>query len=170
MRRVRAYVAAGAAGAVFGLAVALTAARWFGPGALPEVTAASFAAARATWDRAAPQDYDLEVVVIGRESATFQVQVRGGIARQAWRDGQSLPHERTWSTWTVPGMFETIARDLDSVARLREGKADPGTPQILLRGLFDAQRGFPLHYQRTEMRKFGPNQEVAWEVVRFQPL
>jgi len=168
VRRMGAYMAAALLGGVFSLAVVFLVARWFGPGALPEVTAASFEVARATWQRTAPKNYDLDVVVTGRDTATYTVHVRDGVAQGAQRDGQSLPQQRTWGTWTVPGMFETIERDLEAVARHREGRAEPGTPQLLLRGVFDSQWGYPLRYQRTEVRKFGANQEVLWEVIRFE--
>jgi hypothetical protein len=135
---------------------------------LPLVTEEMLADAQATWQRTAPDSYDVEVAVIGRETATYRVEVRDGEIQTASRDGQPLRQQRTWGTWTVPGMFETIARDVAAVEQARSGKLESGTPQLVLRGQFDPQWGFPRRYQRTELHKFGANQEVLWEVTSWQ--
>jgi hypothetical protein len=168
VRRLGAYLAAAACGALAGLVLVLLAVRWLGPGALPPVTEERFLAAQELWRHAGPSSYDLEVVVAGRERATFSVEVRGGNVEAARRNGQPLKQQRTWTTWTVPGMYETIARDLETVARGREERATAAASQLILRGTFDAERGFPVRYQRTEIHKFAPNQEVIWEVTQFQ--
>lgn len=169
VRRAGAYAAAVFLGGLFGLAIALFVIRQFGPGPIPEFSSDEFHTVRARWSQAAVTDYDLEVVVRGRETATYVVQVRDGAVRLASRNGQPLKQQRTWGTWSVQGMFETIERDLGTVDLQRQGKSEPGAPQLLLRGSFDGEFGFPRRYQRTEVRKFAANQEVSWEVTKFRP-
>jgi hypothetical protein len=119
------------------------------------------------WKRADVRDYNVRVSVTGRQAATYAVEVRGGTVLNAMRDGVPLPQQRTWSTWTVEGMFETIARDLDSVDKHATGRADAGTPQLQLHATFHPQLGYPQSYLRTEFVRFAPNHEVSWTVVEF---
>lgn len=135
---------------------------------MPPLASDDWQQARDRWTSADVKNYDVEVVVTGRQAATYAVQVRDGQVFNATRDGQALPQKRTWSTWTVDGMFETIARDLDSVERHAQGRAVPGTPNLQLRALFDPQLGYPQRYLRTEMVRLGTNPEVSWRVTRFE--
>ena len=135
---------------------------------MPPLKSADWQQARDHWNSAGVKSYDLEVTVTGRQAATYAVQVRDGEVLGATRDGQMLPQKRTWSTWTVEGMFETISRDLDSVERHAQGRALPGTPNLQLRALFDPQLGYPQRYLRTEMVRLGANPEVSWNVTRFE--
>ncbi len=138
-----------------------------GESAIPPLTAADWQQAFRQWDSAGVRDYDVEVAVTGRQAATYSVQVRDGQVSSATRNGEPLPQRRTWTTWTVEGMFETIARDLESVERHATGRAESNTPQLQLRAAFHPELGFPQHYLRTEMVRFGSNPEVSWRVVKF---
>jgi hypothetical protein len=139
----------------------------FGQNVLPALTRHEWDESFRKWEAAGVRDYDIEIKVTGRQAATYAVQVRAGIPISAQRDGYALPQQRTWSTWTVEGMFETIGRDLESVEKHATGRAESGTPQLQLRGTFDPELGYPQRYLRTEMVKFGANPEVSWGVVRF---
>jgi hypothetical protein len=165
--RIAAYAAAAFFGAVVSLAGVLALARWLGPPAIPEITDAALSAARDSWQRRAPANYELDVQVTGRDVATFTVRVRGGAVVHVLRDGEPMSHQRTWGTWTVPGMFETIERDLESADRGRAGELEPGALQLLLRGVFDPEWGYPKAYHRIELHRFLPNKEVSWEITRF---
>lgn len=132
---------------------------------LPEMKPADFYAAREKWEQNEPPNYDIEVEVTGTQGATYRVQVRDGRAIAAWRNDKPLLQERTFSTWSVRGMFGTIARDIDRVERLAAGKAEPNTPRLTLRGEFDAQTGYPRRYRRIE---WGSPVEVSWKVIRFE--
>ena len=135
---------------------------------LPPLTANGWAAARDRWAQANVENYDIEIAVTGRQAATYAVSVRGGAAIKATRNGSPLPQQRTWATWTVEGMFETIARDLDSVERHASGRADRSTPNLQLRAVFHPELGYPQRYLRTEIVRLGANPEVSWTVSRFQ--
>lgn len=138
--------------------------------AWPELTAARWTAAKDRWLASSLGDYSLEVVVSGRQGARYAVDVQRGEVIRATRNGELLPQRRTWSTWSVDGMLETIGRDLDTIARRESGSGDNSTPQLWLRARFDEQFGFPRNYLRTEGTRSGANPEVSWEVVRFEPL
>lgn len=163
-----AYLAAVLLGGLFGLIVVMAVIRFVGPGKLPEVTAEMLAAARDKWKSAGVTDYDIEVAVSGRQPSTYSLQVREGIVVDAKRDSQPLKQQRTFGTWSVEGMWETIDRDLAAVEQVRVGQSPPGSPQLLLRGEFDPELGYPRRYQRTEVYKFSANQEVSWEVRMFE--
>lgn len=132
---------------------------------LPEITPADFYAARERWEKNELPNYDIEVQVTGTQGATYRVQVREGKAIAAWRNDKPLLQERTFSTWSVRGMFGTISRDIDRVERLAAGTADPNTPRLTLRGEFDAETGYPRRYRRIE---WGSPVEVSWQVTRFE--
>jgi len=135
---------------------------------LPPLDDVGWSHAREVWDQAGVRDYDIEIVVTGRQAATYAVCVRDGRPLSALRNGAPLKQERTWATWSVEGMFETIARDLETVAKHRTGRADTSTPQLQLRAVFDPALGLPQRYLRTEMVKRGTNPEVSWQVTEFR--
>jgi len=132
---------------------------------LPELKPADFHAARERWEKNELPDYDIEVKVTGTQGATYRVQVRNGKAIAAWRNDLPLRQERTFSTWSVRGMFGTIGRDVDHVERRTAGRAEANTPRLTLRGEFDARAGYPARYRRIE---WGSPVEVSWQVTKFE--
>jgi len=155
-----------AAGAVGTLIVLGTIAR----DPTPRLTSELLAAARKRWDAAAPANYDVEVRVSGPQAATYRAEVRGGEARAAWRNGKPLSSARTFGTWSVPGMFSTIGRDIEAVQRRAEGRAPPGSPELILKAEFDHEYSFPRRYRRIEWgsRKGSTAVAASWEVVEFR--
>jgi hypothetical protein len=137
---------------------------------LPPLERADFDAARQRWSQAAPTDYDLEVVVEGRQPATYRVEVRGGEVQVALRNGLPLTQPRTMGTWSVPGMFGTIEIDLENVERSAEDASPTPDAKLLLRARFDGQYGYPARYHRIELVRHGVNPEVSWTVTKFDVL
>ena len=133
----------------------------------PALTPALFYAAHDRWKAIAPPDYDVEVRVTGSQPATYRVEVRDGEPQAAWRNGQPLTTRRTFGTWSVPGMFSTISRDIEAVERHAAGKAERFTPRLTLRAEFDPQYHYPKRYRRIQQWS---TVEVAWEVTRFHLL
>ena len=131
---------------------------------LPELRPADFYAAREKWDKNELPNYDIEVQVTGTQGATYRVQVREGKAIAAWRNDMPLLQERTFSTWSVRGMFGTISRDIDHIERRAAGKAEQSAPRLTLRGEFDKETGYPARYRRIE---WGSSVEVSWQVIKF---
>ena len=135
---------------------------------LPKLTPQAFYEAQARWEEHALPSYNIEIAVTGRQAAVYYAEVRQGEVFAATRNGEVLSRLRTVDTWTVPGMLTTIRADVVNLERHLAGTADQNTPQVLLRGHFDKQTGAPLRYHRTELRKWGPNVEVMWEVTRLE--
>lgn len=138
----------------------------------PALTPELFAAAHERWKRSAPPNYDIEIRVTGNQPATYRAEVRGGQAQAAWRNGQPLASRRTFGTWSVPGMFSTMSRDVEQLEREAAGKADPRLPGLILRAKFDEKYSYPERYSRIEWgsRKGTTAQGVTWEVTEFKVL
>ncbi|MFN0019016.1 MAG: DUF6174 domain-containing protein [Pirellulaceae bacterium] len=156
-----------AAGLVLGLVVMLALAIWNRDPSSARLTPELFHAAKAKWKQAQPQDYNIEIQVRGNQPATYYVEVRGGEAQLALRNGNPLTQRRTFSTWSVPGMFATMSRDVDALERRAAGQANQSTPDLNLRATFDPRYGYPARYRRIQYRS---SSEVEWEVTRFKPL
>ena len=156
------------AGALCGVVCVAATALTFLPERLPELTREEFDRSMALWDAVSPENYDIEVQVEGRQPAIYRVEVRSGHVRTATRNGNPLRQRRTMGTWSVPGMYGTIERDLVAVERVESGKADRYTPRLLLRAKFDdkwGKLGIPTHYHRIQ---WGSHTEVRWEVTHFE--
>jgi len=117
------------------------------------------------WDEHGAADYDIEIQVAGRQAARYQVQVRGGEPQQATRNGEPLSQKRTWWTWSIPGMLETLRSDVRNMERYAAG--EKGVPHLSVLVEFDPELGYPRHYVRVESVKMGGNPEVTWNVTEF---
>jgi hypothetical protein len=154
-------------GGVLGLVATLAVLRAINRDPTPSLTPELFHAAHERWKQVAPANYDVEVRVTGSQPGVYRVEVRGGHAQAAWRNGQPLTTRRTFGTWSVPGMFGTMSRDIEAVERHAAGKADRLTPRLILRAAFDPQYSYPARYRRIEQWS---NVEVAWEVTEFRVI
>jgi hypothetical protein len=136
----------------------------------PRLTPAAYYAALERWKAAAPPDYDIEIQVTGPQAAVYRVQVRGGQPTAAWRNNQPLHQRRTFGTWSVPGMFSTMARDVDVVERRAAGRSKPGEVELILKAEFDPKYSFPRRYQRIEWgsRRGSDAVTVTWVVKEFR--
>jgi hypothetical protein len=152
-------------GTVAGLIVTMAVLRWQLADPTPALSADSFQAARRLWAQRGPADYDLEVEVQGPQPGKYRVVVRGGQPTAAFRNEQPLKQQRTFGTWSVPGMFGTMARDLEQVERRRTGNVAARVPDLTLRAQFDSELGYPVRYLRIES---GSTADVTWKVTRFQ--
>jgi len=137
-------------------------------GQLPPLTLDDFEHAKQRWQTQAPPNYDVTIDVAGRQAAVYHVEVRSHEVIVSTRDGIPLKQRRTRGTWSVPGMFNTMQSDVDNAEQHRLGTADEGVPQVKLRAVFDPEFGYPKRYHRTELRKFGNNEVVSWEVRQFE--
>ncbi len=169
-QRISTLTTAGLLGIVAGLAGLLGLVLLRHEGTLPKLAPNNFYEARDRWEQSGPPNYNITVNVTGKQAATYYAEVRDGEVFAATRDGDVLSRRRTIDTWTVPGMFTTIHSDVINFEKHAAGTADHDTPQVLLRGSFDEATGAPLHYHRTELRKWGPNVEVMWNVTQFETL
>ena len=116
-----------------------------------------FELAKSHWNDNRLTDYEVEVTVTGRQPGIYVVKVQNGIAVESSMDGRALTRPRTFGTWSVDGMFETLQRDLDT------NEIDNN---LMLGAVFDETFGYPLRYERLEM-KTGVHDSLQWEVTRF---
>jgi hypothetical protein len=132
---------------------------------IPELTDSRLAEAEALWDRAAPASYDIDLEIRGARPGQVQVKVRDSAVSEMTREGRTPP-ERTWHTWSVPGLFETLERELEMAQDpVHEMNATSGM-EVWLRCDFDPQYGYPHVYHRLVT---GGGPEVYWRVTRFEP-
>lgn len=146
-------------GASLALIVILGLVKWVRWNRLPEMTRDDFNAARANWDLHGPADYEISVEVSGMQPGVYEVTVENGIATAATFDGRALTRQRTFGTWAVPGMFDTLGRDLET--HDQHG-------YLMLGAEFHPQYGIPMKYQRIELRT-GAHDALQWTVTRFEP-
>ena len=152
-------------GTLVGLVVTLVILRWRVYDPTPALSAEALREARELWRQRGPSDYDVEVRVEGPQPGTYRVSVRGGQAIKAFRNDRPLTQQRTFGTWSVPGMFATIGRDVEQVERRASGNADRFTPDLTLRASFDRELGYPRRYVRMES---GSTRDVSWEVTKLE--
>ncbi len=122
--------------------------------------------ARELWLKNESQNYDLEVTVSGRQGATYEVRVRDGKVTEALRNHVPLKQERTFRTWSGPGMFDTMETDVDTLEFALANPNDPKRTMLTLRAHFDDKTGLPMTYLRSQ---WGTNMDVSWKVTRFEP-
>lgn len=130
----------------------------------PELNRADFETAQQLWKQAGPPSYNIAVRVVGPQPAVYRVEVRSGEVISASIDGRPLKQRRTLDTWSVPGMFGTMERDLAHVEEWASGRAVRGTPQLTLRATFHPTYGYPQRFRRTE---WGADRDMVWEVIEF---
>jgi hypothetical protein len=147
----------------FALLCVVLALQFFVAERIPEVTEAEFMKAKKLWLENGPANYDMDVVIRGAQPGSVHIEVRNKVATAMTRDGIT-PAERTWDTWSVPGMFETLDQDMQIAEDPeREIQAMPGT-EWRLRCEFDPELGIPRVYHRLVT---GGGPEVYWRVTRF---
>ena len=125
--------------------------------ALPDMARSNFETARELWDDANISSYEITVKVEGMQPGEYDVVVENDIATAASFDGRALTRQRTFSTWAVTGMFDTLSRDLETHDR---------DNNLMLKAIFDPELGYPAKYARIEL-KTGSHDALQWEVTRF---
>jgi hypothetical protein len=150
-----------------GVTVMLIALRQLNYDPTPSLTPKLFHAAHERWKANPVASYDVEIGVTGPQAATYRVEVRDGQPQAAWRNGKPLTNRRTFGTWSVPGMFATISRDIEAIERA----AAKGAPlPLILRAEFDGKYAYPARYRRIDngSRKGGDSIAVTWDVIEFR--
>jgi hypothetical protein len=148
---------------VFAVASLILAIEFFVVERIPALTESDLDAAKKVWLRKGPTSYDMDIELRGAQPGRVQVNVGNRVVAAETRDGR-VPKEHTWDTWSVPGMFETLERDMETAENPEQTiQAAPGT-KWQLRCEFDPVLGIPRRYHR--MATNGP--EVYWRVTRFE--
>ena len=124
--------------------------------------------ARTRWAENGPADYDMTIIVTGRQPGEIHVEVRSGVPTRVTRDELRLTEpDRMWP-WTVPGMFEIVETEADHAADAAAGvgpfATEDGSP-IRQWVSFHEQFGYPQRYHRVIQNT---PQEIRWEVTEFR--
>jgi hypothetical protein len=133
----------------------------------PSLSPKQFHAAHDHWKSHKISNYNIEIKVTGPQASVYRVEVRDGEAVAAWRNGQPLNQHRTFGTWSIPGMFSTISRDVEAIELAeKQGQQRP----LILRAEFQAESGYPEHYRRIDngSRKGSDSITVTWDVTEFR--
>lgn len=133
---------------------------------LPELSEAKLAAAEKLWEQKGPKSYDLDLTIEGAQPGVVHVEVRNGVTTAMQRDGLAPQQRRVWDVWAVPGMFETIERELDLAADPQHEMDASAGATVDLRAEFDSTYGYPARFHRI---MFGGGPEVYWKVTSFEP-
>lgn len=112
------------------------------------------------------QDYDLTVVLSGRQTGELRVTVRDGEPTSMTRNGTAIGELRNWQPWTVPGMFDTLTTDFDNAEKPGEKYGSPDV-RVVLRAEFDAEYGYPKRYLQ---QIFGRLDDLSWTVTEFRAV
>jgi hypothetical protein len=136
----------------------------FARGSLPLVTEDALATATQRWEQRGPQSYRLKILVHGERSGAVELEVRDGEPVGLTRDGR-MPARHTWDFWTVPGQLDAIQSEMTGDPRAMFGVPDHS--QVIQRGEFDPELGYPRKYERYVL---GKDLQIGWEVVRFEAL
>ena len=129
----------------------------------PRLTTAALQAAKNRWEANGPESYDVDVVTSGAQVGHYHVEVRNGLPTAVAREGRPPPR-RVWDVWTVPGMFDTLDRELENAEQGAQGFGAAAGSRAVMRCVFDEQFGYPRLYNRTVL---GASLDVRWEVTHF---
>ena len=125
--------------------------------------------ARTAWNIANPVNYLVEVSVTTSGIDVYEVTVLNNEPVQVRLNGKSLNRRHAFDTWTVEGMLDTIAIDIEHCERWDEGRATPGTCDLIIKATFDPETGIPLKYIRMELGRPSNVGVMDWEITRFEP-
>jgi hypothetical protein len=155
-------------GALLGcVAAAMGLTAWLRQGGAKALTEESLTAARARWQAANIQNYDLEIDIRGRQPGKVVLQVRRGEVTSMTRDGVTPSRRETWDVWSVPGMFDTIEEEWSKRTDTSQGFGAQGGGALLQRAKFDPDNGLPRYYSRSIS---GSPLDVTWEVTQFRSV
>ena len=94
---------------------------------------------------------------------------RANMAVQVLLNGNALHRRHAFDTWTVAGMLDTIALDIEHCERWEQGRAAPGTCDLMINGTFDETTGIPRKYIRMELGRPNSIGVMDWKITRFTP-
>jgi hypothetical protein len=132
---------------------------------IPELTDTELERAEELWISAGPASYEMDLEILQGQPGTVHIEVQDGEISAMARDNRT-PAQRTWRIWSVPGLFETLERELEMAEDpVHEVGAAAGT-RWQLRCEFDPAYGFPRRFHRYVS---GGGPEVYWRVTSFVP-
>jgi Family of unknown function (DUF6174) len=132
---------------------------------IPALTEVELENAQRVWASAGPASYEMDLEILQGRPGTVHIEVQNGEISAMTRDSRT-PAQHTWRYWSVPGLFETLERELEMAEDpVHEVGAAAGT-RWQLRCEFDRAYGFPRRFHRYVS---GGGPEVYWRVTSFVP-
>jgi hypothetical protein len=132
---------------------------------IPELTGEELEEAQKLWDRDGPESYEMDLEILRGRPGTVHIEVRNGEITAMTRDSRT-PAQHTWRYWSVPGLFETLERELEMAEDPVHEVGAAAETNWQLRCEFDPAYGFPRRFHRSVS---GGGQEVYWHVTSFVP-
>jgi hypothetical protein len=132
---------------------------------LPLLTPEILDTQRRLWAAQGITSYDLEVIVTGtglEAAEPYHLEVRDDRVARAESGGRAM--SGNVASWTVPGLFTTLADECE-LARNPERLGAPPGYQVYLQARFDPVLGYPVHFRR---QVGGSNRKVEIRVTRFE--
>ena len=130
---------------------------------IPELTEARLEAAAEKWQENESAGYDMDIDIRGAQPGKVLIEIRDGAVTAMTRDGVSPP-QRTWDVWSVPGMFDTLEREMVLAEDPQHEMDVAAGTKLQLRCEFDPKYGIPRRYHRFAT---GAAPEIYWHVTRF---
>jgi len=134
-------------------------------GGLEELTAERLAEAKRRWAEAGPGSYTMSIELGGGEAVRYEVTVENGTVTNMRSSGGDTP-ERTWTSWSVEGLFAFLETELGNAANPQRAYGVEDPAKVILRAKFDEQLGYPAVFMRHVI---GTRLQVQWEVKAFNP-
>ncbi|MAT12835.1 MAG: hypothetical protein CMM02_17715 [Rhodopirellula sp.] len=125
--------------------------------------------AKENWEVAQIEDYLVEISVNASGKDVYEVTVVDNKPVLVKLNGKDLHRRHAFDTWTITGMLDTIAIDIEHCERWEAGRAAPGTCDLIIKATFDQEKGIPLKYIRMELGRPSNVGVMDWEITRFEP-
>jgi len=135
---------------------------------IPVLTADDFNRAKQTWESNAINSYDMDLIFLGGSNKeVIHLEVRKGVVTAVTKNGKAPAQQKTREEWTVPNQFTMIGDDLAKHAR--GGFSTQEGVEIVLRGEFDPELGYPKRYILDVVKGRSPLRS-NWTVTKFQAV
>lgn len=132
---------------------------------IPVLTEVELEKAQGLWASTGPASYEMDLEILQGRPGTVHIEVQNDEISAMTRDSRT-PAQHTWRYWSVPGLFETLERELQMAEDpVHEVGAAAGT-RWQLRCEFDRAYGYPRRFHRYVS---GGGPEVYWRVTSFVP-
>jgi hypothetical protein len=150
------------ASTAFALACAILALKFFVAERIPELTENDLNRAKKLWQEHSPANYDMDIEIRGKQPGNVHVEVRKRVVTAETRDGR-VPPERTWDSWSVPGMLDILGENLQNAEDAEHEVPRAPATKWQMRCEFDSELGIPRRYHQLG----ADVPEVYWRVTRF---
>jgi hypothetical protein len=147
----------------FALACVAIALQYFFAEPIPKLTQSELDRAKKRWQVYGAVSYDMDIEVRGKQPANIHVEVRKRVVTAETRDGR-VPPERTWDSWSVPGLFKVLDENLMNAEDTEHQFPGAKATGWQMSCEFDPDLGIPRRYHQTGTDV----PEVYWWVKRFQ--